>query len=160
MKCLIFSDSHGNISHMQSALNLHKDAEVVFFLGDGLGDAEMLSEFDSTKTWFFVRGNCDFRSTVLGREIPKIDNVMLCGKKIVFTHGDLFSVKYGDEGLHALSAETKADIILFGHTHTPGEFYHDGVYYFNPGSISGYSPSYGVLSLDENCILFSVGSFY
>ncbi len=36
MKCLVFSDSHGNVSYMKKALRLHPDAEVVFFLGDGL----------------------------------------------------------------------------------------------------------------------------
>ena len=43
MKCLCFSDSHGTSAYMRRALKMHPDAEVVFFLGDGLSDLEELT---------------------------------------------------------------------------------------------------------------------
>ena len=41
MKCLVFSDSHRNTRNMREALLRNPDAEVVFFLGDGLSDADL-----------------------------------------------------------------------------------------------------------------------
>jgi predicted phosphodiesterase len=46
MKCLVFSDSHGSSYGMLKALALHPDAEVVFFLGDGLSDADSVEYSD------------------------------------------------------------------------------------------------------------------
>ena len=50
MKCLCFSDSHGNSLGIRRALNMHPDAEVVFFLGDGLSDAENFI-MDKSRMW-------------------------------------------------------------------------------------------------------------
>ena len=88
MKCLCFSDSHGTSAYMRRAIKMHPDAEVIFFLGDGLSDAEELI-YDRTKAWFAVRGNCDYVGTLGGNLVKKLDSVTLSGKKIVFTHGDL-----------------------------------------------------------------------
>ena len=46
MKCLVFSDSHGDSRNMREALARNPDAEVVFFLGDGLYDADTVSTGD------------------------------------------------------------------------------------------------------------------
>lgn len=161
MKCIIFSDSHGCSSNMMSVLFMHRDAEVVFFLGDGLSDADSLASFDKERMWIAVRGNCDFGRCFLGREASKIEEITLCGKKIVATHGDMYGVKLGVEGIKNLALSRKADIILFGHTHIPHEEYvNEGepIYLFNPGSISSPSYSFGILTLTEDTILFSHGS--
>jgi len=47
MKCLIFSDSHGNPTYMKRAIAKNPDAEVIFFLGDGISDAESLAVRES-----------------------------------------------------------------------------------------------------------------
>ena len=157
MKCLIFSDSHGAVYKMERALNKHPDAEVVFFLGDGLSDADSLAAFDNRKMWIVVRGNCDFRAFFLGREVSKTEEIILEGKRILATHGDIYDVKWGLEKLKSLARSRKADIVLFGHTHLPHEEYVGGdmpFYLFNPGSLSR---SYGILSLSENTVLFSHG---
>ena len=165
MKCICFSDSHGSISYMKRALDAHPDAEVVFFLGDGLDDVAQLAEYDRKRAWLVVRGNCDLRSTMLERDVKKLESVTLMGKKIVYTHGDLYGAKYGSDGLILLAERTGADIVLFGHTHAPFEKYvsgERGVYLFNPGSI-GQSyvnkPSYGLMTLTDSGVLFSHGSF-
>ena len=166
MKFLCFSDSHGYIGYMQKALSMHPDCEAVFFLGDGLDDITELATADSRRTWFFVRGNCD-RTSFVGTSVArKLDSVTLAGKRIVFTHGDLYGAKYGTGGLEQLAEETGADIVLFGHTHTPCEKFvpndGDGFYLFNPGSIS--SPydgicSYGVVNITDSGVLVSHGCF-
>lgn len=158
MKCLIFSDSHGALYKMERALNMHPDADVVFFLGDGLSDADAVSSFDDKRMWIAVRGNCDFRAFFHGREVPKTDEIVLEGKRIVFTHGDIYDVKWGLEKLKSLALSRKADIVLFGHTHLPYEEYVGGeipFYLFNPGSAS---ESYGILMLNDKTVLFSHGS--
>lgn len=162
MKCLCFSDSHGSPSLIRSALRTHPDAEAVFYLGDGLTDILPLAETDNTRAWFLVRGNCDYSAAFRGEEIKKLGSVTLCGKRITYTHGDLYGAKYGFDGLTLLAERTESDIILYGHTHTATEKYfnlsHGGVYLFNPGSAAlayGTSPSYGIITLTDSGVLLS-----
>ena len=94
--------------------------------------------------------------------IPAVDSITLEGRKIVFTHGHIYGAKQGIGGLRALAADTSCDILLFGHTHDPREHYEDGVYYFNPGTISGVytgKSTYGIITLRDNGVLLSHGSF-
>ena len=166
MKALCFSDSHGTSAYMRKALELHPDVEVVFFLGDGLTDVEELI-YNKSRAWFFVKGNCDFVAEVGGAFAKKLDTITLLGKRIVFTHGDLYGVKYGIDGIVSLAREHDADIVLFGHTHIPYEKYISdengrGLYLFNPGSIGvpyRAETSYGVIDITENGVSFSHGYF-
>ena len=161
MKALCFSDSHGSKYGMRKALSLHSDAEVVFFLGDGLSDAYELSLSDNGRMWIPVRGNCDITSAPFSRDIPKVDSITLMDKRIVLTHGDLYGAKYGDGRLIYLAREMGADVLLFGHTHTAYEKYYDidkPLYLFNPGSISGRGGSYGVINIFPSGIAFSHGN--
>ena len=162
MKCLIFSDSHGSPFYMSKALKLHRDAEVVFFLGDGLSDAEELAQFDGERMWIAVRGNCDFKTCFRDRPVMKSEEIVLEGRKIFATHGDLYSVKLGLENIKNLANMREVDIVLFGHTHIPREEYVDGAhpfYLFNPGSISKPNYTYGILTLTQKSVLFSHGKF-
>lgn len=158
MKCLIFSDSHGDPYNMKRAINRNPDAEVVFFLGDGIADAESLALEDSCRMWIAVRGNCDFSTVFLNRTLNKTEQITLEGKKIMLTHGDVYGVKGGLEGITSAARSRGADIVLFGHTHIPFESYVDGLYLFNPGSISRPVYSFGVLMLTESGVLLSHGS--
>ena len=161
MKCLCFSDSHGDSYNIRRALSMHPDAEVVFFLGDGLSDLEPFIN-DRKRAFLAVRGNWD-TSAILGDNFVKnVDEITLLGHKIVFTHGNLHGVKQGLDGVISLAKERKADALLFGHTHIPLEKYlsEEGIYLFNPGSIGGHRPvgaSYGVINITEDGILFSHG---
>ena len=164
MKILVFSDSHGASDNIKKAMALHPDAEVVFFLGDGLSDIEPYLNLRPTCTWLFVRGNCDYTGSVLGFSAEKTASITLMNKKIVYTHGDLYGVKYGYDGVIRLAEERGAEIVLFGHTHVRTEKYipteNGGVYIFNPGSIGGtYGSvsSYGVITLTDNGVLLSHG---
>lgn len=162
MKCLVFSDSHGNIYYMNRALSQHPDAEVVFFLGDGIYDADAIRAMDTRpRMWIAVRGNCDFHKFFDGREARRREEITLESRKILLTHGDAYGVKSSLSHLEDYAKERGADIVLFGHTHTPTEIYVNEerpIYFFNPGSISSPSYSYGILTLGES-VLFSHGSF-
>ena len=163
MKCLVFSDSHGSAYAIRTALNMHRDAEIIFFLGDGLSDLEPFLD-DRSRAFLAVRGNCD-HSAVLGDQlVKKTDQFFIEGRRIVFTHGDLYGVKYGLDGVIRLAEETNADIILFGHTHQPLEKYvptdNGGYYLFNPGSASGgfgIKASYGIINVTDKGVLLSHG---
>lgn len=162
MKCLIFSDSHGADLYINKALLLHKDAEVVFFLGDGISSVRAIAESDSGRAWIMVKGNCDFSSFLSNGEEKKTEEITLLGKKIIATHGDAYFVKNTLENLKNLARVRLADIVLFGHTHVPYTEYvsEDRPFYlFNPGSISRPSYSYGILTLKENVVFFSHGEF-
>ena len=162
MKILVFSDSHGSTLFMRKALNMHRDAEVVFFLGDGLEDVDTLSYLFPNVAWVAVSGNNDYVPSFRGALVKGLDSITLEGHKIVLTHGNRYGVKGGTEALKRLAKEQGADIVLFGHTHTPHEEYvpddDHPFYLFNPGAASGYSPSYGLILLDK-APLFSHGRF-
>ena len=159
MKCLVFSDSHGNTRNMRQALLTHPDAEVVFFLGDGLSDADLISSGDSGRAWLTVAGNCDLSPMFRGVFVKKTDAITLEGVRIVFTHGDIYGAKYGIGGLLSLARSESASVVLFGHTHDPLEKYlpteESGVYLFNPGSIG--AGSYGIILLTSKGVLLSHG---
>ncbi len=120
MKCLIFSDSHGDITSLDRAIRTHRDAEVIFFLGDGLSDLDALT-LPKNMMVLAVRGNCDFSGVFAGSLVRKVEKITLMGKTIVLTHGDLYGAKYGEGGLLRLAIEEGADLVLFGHTHIPVE---------------------------------------
>lgn len=161
MKCLVLSDSHGDSLSIRRILNMHSDAEVIFFLGDGLSDLEPFVN-NSKIAILAVRGNCD-RDFVLGNmSVKKTDRINIEGHRIVFTHGDLYGVKYGLDGVIKLADDSFSDIVLFGHTHEPLEKYvpcdDGGIYLFNPGSVGGYKPSYGIMNITDSGVLFSHGT--
>ena len=161
MLCLVFSDSHGNSRNMEIALSKNRSCEVVFFLGDGLSDISGIIPKYPTISFICVRGNCDSTYALSLVNVPDTDSVTLLGKRIVLTHGHLFGAKSGEGGLISLAKKTEADILLFGHTHEEQEKYVSGdrpFYLFNPGSISGCSPTYGVINITESGILLSHGT--
>lgn len=157
IKCLVLSDSHGRAEALRTAIKRRPDVDAVFFLGDGLNDLETVrNDISPTTSLFAVKGNCDF-CAYIDRPTYKVDSITLGDKKIIFTHGDLYGVKYGMDGLIRLAEQTSADVILFGHTHEYHEEYINGVYYFNPGSVKGgfgYATA-GILTITDGGVLFS-----
>lgn len=156
MKILVFSDSHGRAYNIKRAAELHHDAEAAIFLGDGIGD--FLSVVPDGIAKLAVRGNCDWKPQFSHFQLQ--DSIVLCGKRIVFTHGHIQNVKYGDSGLKKLVSDLNADLVLFGHTHSPIERYENGVYYFNPGTVGGIytgRATYGIITLTDSGILLSHG---
>ena len=164
MKCLIFSDCHNYPYHMEKALLKNPDTELIFFLGDGLSDLEELYYRFPKIKFLPVKGNCDFRFIVCGEAVSKTGEINICGKRIVYTHGDLYGAKYGKTGLCDLARSRFADIVLFGHTHVPEvEYVNEDerpYYLFNPGSAGIRTGSFGIMTLSEGCEpLFSHGNF-
>ena len=169
MDILIFSDSHGDTSAIRKMLRsqLHQP-DAIFFLGDGLRDTDMLDP--SNPPLYRVCGNCDWFSQ---GEAPTEIVMALGGHTFFATHGHLYNAKSSETALLAHAVKMGADIVLFGHTHTPtlkvidaglalystatGTIKTDRpIYLFNPGSL--HSGSFGTLTIKRGEILFSHGS--
>ena len=151
MRILVISDSHGGVRNVHYALESHKNAKHVFFLGDHVRDIESVKEYHPDRIFHIVHGNCDYNSM-----LPSVDSVVLGGKKIVYTHGHNFAVKSGTTVLSTMSKKAGADIVLYGHTHIAKTSYENGLYLVNPGSIAASREggnSYAVIDIEQNGIM-------
>lgn len=170
MKFLVFSDSHGSIEPMRSVLLMHAaTTDAVLHLGDGAAEVLTLRAAFPALPFHAVCGNCDsFTYTDFG---IMEDKLIVCGEhKLYLCHGHRFGVGGGTSSLAAYAAYRGADIVLFGHTHTAHEAYLPAddsrsdappMRIFSPGSIAKprdeIRPSYGILDIRGNDVLFSVG---
>ncbi len=142
MRILVLSDSHNDYLSLKKAIEIHHSAEVVVFLGDGERDIDRIDDVLQFKHVIKVKGNCDIASS-LDENVTQT----ICNKKFFITHGYLENVKFGIDRLIYKGQSLDADIILYGHTHTPVNKYMDGVYVFNPGSIR--DGNYGFIDITD-----------
>lgn len=145
------SDCHGRISPVRRALENEPEAGNVFYLGDGSRQVQELSEEYKHKSFYIVRGNCDPFC-----DLPESGIADVGGKRIFYTHGHRYGVKYDLGTLSVTAKEAHADIALFGHTHISCIVYDDGLYLVNPGSVSegrDGRQSYAVIDIMPSGIL-------
>lgn len=180
MKLFFTSDLHGSLGQTQKVIEkyLASDADMLVLLGDLLNHgprntvpddydpgrvASLLNQHQ--EKIICVRGNCDSEVDQMLIEFPLLSDYHIIllenGQRIFLTHGHLFN----EEKYPKLS---EGDVLAYGHTHLPVAHEKDGLYMFNPGSVTfpkgGYEPSYGifqngvlsVLSLEEDKLLHSV----
>ena len=157
MKILVFSDAHGNLSGMEAAVDLHPDAEHILFLGDGVRQAETLSDFYPDRSFTLLSGNCDFSS-----DYPSEAVVSLAGVRCFLCHGHTLFVKTDLSQAIARTKAAGASVLLYGHTHIPYCRYENGIYVMNPGSIgsprASSRPEYGLLDISDKGILPSLAT--
>lgn len=145
MKALVFSDSHGNVTHMKQAVERERP-DRVFHLGDVVRDACALREAFPGLPMEHVSGNCDYYDSGAPEQLI----AELCGKRLMLTHGHRYQVKLGVGAVIQAARRAGVDAVLFGHTHEALCVERDGLWVVNPGSIRGpHCPTYGVL-LAEN----------
>ena len=70
MKLLVVSDTHGRYDRLVRVMQMHRDADALIFLGDGLRDLVRADAYSYPFSVFAVRGNCDGMAFDLGRDIP------------------------------------------------------------------------------------------
>lgn len=160
MKLMFASDIHGSLPATERVLELfaQSGAQWLVILGDVLNHgprnalpegyapakvAERLNEV--AHKVIAVRGNCDSEVDQMLLHFPitaPFAQVLLPNQRLFITHGHLFN----PEKLPPLASH---DVLIFGHTHLPVAEYRDGLYFFNPGSVSipkgGFQASYGML---------------
>lgn len=150
MKVFVVSDTHGRINNFISHAQKLDRPDLIIHLGDNVQDAYEIEKEMKVDT-IVVRGNCDFVSN----DIPSEKLLKIEGKKIFITHGHKYGVKYDTIGLLRKAREVGADLVLFGHTHSPfieKEKY--DIMILNPGSptlprgMNGYS--FGIVNIEED----------
>ncbi len=154
MKILVVSDSHGMVTALSKIVRRQTKAEVVLFLGDGERDFDEVRKEFPEKMFIGVRGNNDWYSSLKNTELITIEGV-----RIFMTHGHTYHVKYGLSELKMSGRAEKADIVLFGHTHSQYTEYEDGMYIMNPGAVMGYPSEYGVIDIQNGQILINTAVF-
>lgn len=155
MRFLVFSDSHGNTKNILTAINIHKNADALIFLGDGANEFRTIAE-RSGKPFYIVRGNCDF-----GSNEKNIDFISLKEHKIMICHGHLYNVKQGIQDLLTAAKKQGCNIVLFGHTHIPFSKYIDEIHLMNPGTVAiSPVPTYGILDITDNGVLSHTANLY
>lgn len=151
MRIVVISDSHKNTRVIDKILSSEPEALHVFFLGDNVSDIEDFEFLYPQKIFHSVAGNCDYLSTAATVGIEIIEN-----KKILYTHGHTYNVKYGTERLIEAAKNNGYNIVLYGHTHISKILYEDGVYIVNPGSCSRpreSRASYAVIDITDKGIM-------
>lgn len=145
------SDTHKDEASLRKAVLEQTKAEIVIHLGDGADEAQKMKDSFPEKMFLMVRGNCDWGST-----LPAIGEITVDGKKIFYTHGYSYNVKYGLGEAISAARSHKADILLFGHTHEALCDYEDGLYIMNPGSLFGSRGTYGIIDITEAGIVTNI----
>jgi putative phosphoesterase len=127
---------------------VHQSIDAVFHLGDNSIDILPFIKMYPDLRFCYISGNCDFSD-----DVPDVLTVTVNNRKIWMLHGHTHSVKTGYDKLTYAAEERLADVCLFGHTHMPARFEHNGIWYMNPGSIGeprgADVPSYGVLEISD-----------
>ena len=146
MKILIISDTHGYLKNLKKVLEIEKPIDNLFHLGDfSRDDDEIRALADCACA--FVRGNCDWMSNE--RDCRDFG---LLGHNIHMEHGHALPGSF--DAIAARAKNLGADILLFGHTHSPLCVKHNDVYIVNPGSLSkprqaDGRPRYVILNIDN-----------
>lgn len=150
MRIIVVSDSHGRCGNLFDIIEMHiEDADLFVCLGD-CNDGR---DFENAQIYFKdklklrrVAGNNDWYSNA-----PNLDTINANGKKVLFCHGHTLKVKFTTELLLEKAKEIGADVVLFGHTHTPYKNYVDGIHIFNPGAVC--NGKYGILDITDSGIM-------
>lgn len=130
MKVIIFSDSHAETKYMLKALNFFEnEIDAIIHLGDYIDDTKVIKSNFPKKQLYAVAGNNDFCTT------PSEKTIKIGRYTLFITHGHNYNPYNGADRLYYKGSEVGADIVLYGHTHTPAIFEED-ILIINPGSVA------------------------
>jgi putative phosphoesterase len=146
MKCIVFSDTHGNYPLAVEVISQSAQVDMIFHLGDGAEDASILEHLYHGQV-IKVAGNCDAPG-----KYPREIITMAGETRLLLTHGDLYGVKSGLSKLVERAITTVSDVVLYGHTHQASIDMINGILFVNPGSLqkNSASQSYALLSLNNH----------
>lgn len=162
MKILVFSDSHNNPRNMITALKEHRGTvDLVIHLGDGLGDLNLCRDLLDGVATATALGNGEAFSRRLWADVPEEFVISPDGVRLFCCHGHRYHVKLSLAAAAERAREKGADILLYGHTHSPYDGWataEDGerIRAFNPGSVGlGFPASYGLIEISNGAALTS-----
>lgn len=152
-KIAIISDTHGLIQYIDDVFANEGNIDYLIHLGDYYSDMGLINaKYPGLKT-YYIMGNHDMEWME-----PKEAIFEILGVRIYATHGHLYNIKLGVNGLVKRAKEVNADIALYGHNHIQKCIYQDHVIVINPGSISEPREdnclfSYTILEITDNEII-------
>ena len=175
MKIIVVSDIHGRYERLLSVMDMHKDADALVFLGDGLRELFRADAYSYPFTVYSVRGNCDVFSVFSGYADGATDELELNfeGYRFFALHGHTRQVKSSITPAISEASRRNSDVLLYGHTHIPCETYlpegteigydtlKKPLYVFNPGSLGASGDGkahFGIIQIRNGNILFSHGT--
>ncbi len=135
MNILVVSDTHGDTEMLRDIISKNRAwCDLCIHLGDHLKDAQEVMLDFPTIAFLGVMGNCDYPSMYRNQ---MYEGVFTAEKRRIFyTHGHKYNVKFGKEYLVSNAKFNGADVALFGHSHEAFCEEIGGVLVVNPGSTS------------------------
>ncbi len=148
-KILVVSDTHRRDENFYRVIETEKNVSLVIHCGDTEGSETQMQQL-CPAPMRIVRGNNDFFCN-----LPDEQEFEVWPHRFFVTHGHRYLVNMGSDELRREARARNADVVIFGHTHKPVATEIDGVYVFNPGSLSyprqeGRKPSYLVLMVGDD----------
>ena len=151
MKILVLSDSHAALSFMRRCIDAVQP-DAVIHLGDHYDDGTAMAEEYPQIRFYQVPGNCDAHRCFIPDPETRLET--LGGVCILMTHGHRHHVKQTLIRLLADARVSRADAVLFGHTHSAYcQLEEDGLWVLNPGSCGYFGGSAGLLEVNAGQIL-------
>jgi uncharacterized protein len=152
LKLIVISDTHGEKSWIQKAVEANRDASIIIHCGDFASDLDVVKSMPIEAV--AVTGNVpDLHDVRLMPDDRMEERILVYeGVRILLTHGHRYDVKYTMNKLNYRAQEAQAALVLFGHTHVAQQISHDGITFFNPGSPArprGGKPSYGIIEIEN-----------
>ncbi|MBE3587043.1 MAG: metallophosphoesterase [Thermoanaerobacteraceae bacterium] len=146
MRIGVIGDTHGYVERALKLLKQLEPLDMVLHTGDHYRDAGRLARVIPVPVKA-VAGNCDpFKSG------PVEELLQLAEKRILLTHGHIYQVHRTLQKLLNRALELQADVVVFGHTHVRYHQEHEGILFFNPGSVyhprGDHGPGCGLLVMD------------
>jgi uncharacterized protein len=130
-------------------LNTLTKVDLILHLGD-FTSPQLLNDLKKLGNFFGIWGNHD-RLPEMRQRLKRIEVLEIDGKRIGLIHG-LFYPVGRQRRMMAWFKKYKIDILLFGHSHIVTNKIVDGVFLFNPGTVTRKFPatqgSFGLLTLN------------
>jgi uncharacterized protein len=117
----VISDTHGLLR--PEALAALRGSQHIIHAGD-VGAPEILDQLSAIAPVTAIRGNID--TAAWARKLPETEVVEIAGISIYVLH-DLAQLDLKPEA-------AGFRVVVYGHSHVPGQETKNGVLYFNPGS--------------------------
>ena len=150
MKILVLSDSHSALSFMRRCIDAVKP-DAIIHLGDYFDDGIAIGEENPGTLFYQVPGNCDRYRCAPWQ--PEILIQPVFGVNLYMTHGHKHGVKSYLGALLRDARASRADAVLYGHTHRADcHREDDGLWVLNPGSCGYYGGTAGLIEVRDRKI--------
>ena len=163
----VISDDHVNVQHhkgdpnpvetlRQMLLKPFADVDAVIHAGDSTSFQVFSMLVEEFGLVYAVSGNMD--TEALAKSLCKTLILNFEDVIIGVVHGNRDDGEITTEYLRATFADSHADCVVFGHTHTPYNKREDSVLMFNPGATTTEHfrqtdrPTVGILTIEEKSI--------